>query len=166
MICFYFNTSNAELNPICHLLALLGAHHILHVSTIRVKPPLSCFHVIFPGFRSLIYAIGKMNDNEISLNFRLIYPILYLFVNIYLLDALNCIISLFQASTYFEHICSKHVEALNKLIIKFSASSWLILINKYIEMHGQQNIKVVLYDSHYFIHDSRCIFSSVIYLVT
>ena len=37
-------------------------------------------------------------------------------------------------------MCSKHVEAWNKLIIKFSASSWLILINKYIEMHGQQNI--------------------------
>ena len=27
----------AELNPICHLLALLGAHHILHVSRIRVN---------------------------------------------------------------------------------------------------------------------------------
>ena len=26
-----------------------------------------------------------------------------------------------------EHLCSKHVEAWNKLIIKFSASSWLIL---------------------------------------
>ena len=25
---------------------------------------------------------------------------------------------------------------------KFSASSWLILRNKYIEMHGQQNIKI------------------------
>jgi hypothetical protein len=32
------NTLNTELNPICHLLALLGAHHILHVSGIRVKP--------------------------------------------------------------------------------------------------------------------------------
>jgi len=31
------NPINAELNPICHLLALLGAHHILHVSKIRVK---------------------------------------------------------------------------------------------------------------------------------
>ena len=30
-------TLNAELNPTCHLLALLGAHHILHVSKIRVK---------------------------------------------------------------------------------------------------------------------------------
>ena len=32
-----FNPSNAELNPICHLLALLGAHHILHVSMVRVN---------------------------------------------------------------------------------------------------------------------------------
>jgi len=31
------NPLNAELNPICHLLALLGAHHILNVSRIRVK---------------------------------------------------------------------------------------------------------------------------------
>jgi hypothetical protein len=31
------NTLNAELNAICHLLALLGAHHILHVSRIRVN---------------------------------------------------------------------------------------------------------------------------------
>jgi len=34
---FIFNPLNAKLNPICHLLALLGAHHILHVSRIRVK---------------------------------------------------------------------------------------------------------------------------------
>ena len=32
----YFNPLNAELNPICHLLALLG-FHFLHVSRIRVK---------------------------------------------------------------------------------------------------------------------------------
>jgi hypothetical protein len=31
------NPLNAKLNPICHLLALLGAHHILHVSRIRVN---------------------------------------------------------------------------------------------------------------------------------
>jgi hypothetical protein len=33
-----FNPLNAELNPICHLLSLLGAHPILHISRIRVKP--------------------------------------------------------------------------------------------------------------------------------
>jgi len=32
-----FNPSNAELNPICHLLTLLGSHHILHIGRIRVK---------------------------------------------------------------------------------------------------------------------------------
>jgi hypothetical protein len=32
-----FNPLNAELNPICHLLAFLGAHPILHVSRIRDK---------------------------------------------------------------------------------------------------------------------------------
>ena len=32
-----FNPLNAELNPIYCLLALLGAHHFLHVSRIRVK---------------------------------------------------------------------------------------------------------------------------------
>jgi len=33
----FFNTLNAELNPICYLLALLGAHHFPHVSRIRAK---------------------------------------------------------------------------------------------------------------------------------
>jgi len=45
-IIFYFlctqhvsdiNPLNAELNPICHLLALLGAHYVLQVSRIRVN---------------------------------------------------------------------------------------------------------------------------------
>ena len=31
------NPLNAELNPICYLLALLGVHHFLHVIRIRVK---------------------------------------------------------------------------------------------------------------------------------
>ena len=31
------NPLKAELNPICHLLSVLGAHHIFHVSRIRVK---------------------------------------------------------------------------------------------------------------------------------
>ena len=34
---FFLNPLNAELNPICHLLALVGAHHILHISRVRVK---------------------------------------------------------------------------------------------------------------------------------
>jgi hypothetical protein len=41
----HFNPLDAELNPICHLLALLGDHHILHVSRMRVNPK----HVFFTG---------------------------------------------------------------------------------------------------------------------
>ena len=32
-----FSRLNTELNSTCHLLALLGAHHILHVSRKRVN---------------------------------------------------------------------------------------------------------------------------------
>ena len=38
---FFINSLNAELNPICHLLALLGAHHILHVSKIGLRKKLA-----------------------------------------------------------------------------------------------------------------------------
>jgi len=40
-----FNPLNTDLNPICHLLALLGAHLIFHVSGLRVngrcRPPIN-----------------------------------------------------------------------------------------------------------------------------
>jgi len=46
-----FKGLNTELNPICHLLALLGAHHILHVSGIRVKEILRSAHTnVFTHF--------------------------------------------------------------------------------------------------------------------
>ena len=35
--CHCINLLNAQLNPICHLLPLLGAHHILYVSRVRVN---------------------------------------------------------------------------------------------------------------------------------
>ena len=38
VISLFLNPLNAELNPIRHLLALVGARHIVHVSRIRVKP--------------------------------------------------------------------------------------------------------------------------------
>ena len=37
MLLISINPLNAELNPICQLLALLGAHHILNISRIRVN---------------------------------------------------------------------------------------------------------------------------------
>jgi len=36
-LCIGVNPLNAELNTICHLLVLLGAYHILHISRIRVN---------------------------------------------------------------------------------------------------------------------------------
>jgi len=44
-----FNPLNVELNPICLLLALLGAHHILHISRIRVKVPTADSIIIITG---------------------------------------------------------------------------------------------------------------------
>ena len=51
------NPLNAELNPICCLLALLGAHHFLHVSRIRVKSLtlrllMSYIYRVFHDFRA------------------------------------------------------------------------------------------------------------------
>ena len=49
-----FKPLNTKLNPICHLLALLGAHHILHVSGLRVKfsKAANCDFklIVFPNF--------------------------------------------------------------------------------------------------------------------
>jgi hypothetical protein len=50
---YFVNPLNAELNPVYHLLALLGAHPILHISGVRVKnvrppPSLKRFHHSFP----------------------------------------------------------------------------------------------------------------------
>ena len=53
-----FNPLNAELNPICYLLALLGAHHFLHVSRIRVNGTLSaCDRFILKIF---FYGVKRM----------------------------------------------------------------------------------------------------------
>jgi hypothetical protein len=50
------NPLNAELYPICHFLALLGAHHILHVSWVRVKHKLYDF---ITGDRDrAVYGVG------------------------------------------------------------------------------------------------------------
>jgi len=44
---FYkINPLKTELNPICHLLALLEAHHILHVSRVRVKVGSFCYMLL------------------------------------------------------------------------------------------------------------------------
>jgi hypothetical protein len=51
-------------------------------------------------------------------------------------------ISLFHASTCFAHMCSKHVETWNKLIVKqkFLCIKLVNYRDKYTDMHGQQNV--------------------------
>jgi hypothetical protein len=39
MVLGFFNPLKAELNPICHLLVLLGARHVFHISGLKVKAP-------------------------------------------------------------------------------------------------------------------------------
>jgi hypothetical protein len=46
------NHLNAELNPICRLLAFLGAHHIFHVSGLRVKVRLNSANGWYSLFRA------------------------------------------------------------------------------------------------------------------
>ena len=46
----FFNPLNANLNPISHLLALVGAHHILHVSRVRVKIHFNIILLATPRF--------------------------------------------------------------------------------------------------------------------
>ena len=41
----HVNPLDVELNPICHLLVLSGAHQILHISRIRVKLRVSIKHI-------------------------------------------------------------------------------------------------------------------------
>jgi hypothetical protein len=42
---FDFNPLNAELYPICHLLALLEAHHIFRISGLKVKQCTGCIEM-------------------------------------------------------------------------------------------------------------------------
>ena len=52
------NPLNTQLNPICYLLALLGAHHILYVSRIRVKAFTENWHII-QHFAALVIKRSK-----------------------------------------------------------------------------------------------------------
>jgi hypothetical protein len=52
----HFNLLNAELNPICHLLALLGALHILHVSGIMDSEPENPLRFFTSSHKSLLFS--------------------------------------------------------------------------------------------------------------
>jgi len=51
------NPLNTELHPICHLLELLGAHHIFQVSGLRVKGP--SFIYLFLVYSATLYVYSQ-----------------------------------------------------------------------------------------------------------
>ena len=86
------------------------------------------------------------------------------------LDAHNfCFtISLFLASTCFEHMCLKHVEARNKLTVKqkFCASSWLITEINTLKSHST-DLKLVNCKGSYIQHllsESNLYFAHTVHL--
>jgi hypothetical protein len=56
----FINPLNAELNPICHLLAL-GAHHIFNISRIRVNSSLKFLHPSIHYVTFILILIIKTN---------------------------------------------------------------------------------------------------------
>ena len=47
------NPLNTELNPTCHLLVLLGAHHILYFSRVKVKRPFTEEEMKTPVYKNM-----------------------------------------------------------------------------------------------------------------
>ena len=73
------NPLNAELNPICHLLALLGAHLIFHVSRLRVNNKI-CI-LLWPSASSLLITFSNLNFLHFSFcNFLILSPIRFIAV--------------------------------------------------------------------------------------
>ena len=63
------NPLNAELYPICYLLALLGAHHFLHLSRIRVKS--LTLRLLMSYIYIYIYDISRLRVNyTLHINFN------------------------------------------------------------------------------------------------
>jgi len=76
------NTLNAELNPICHLLALLGAHHFLHVSRIRVKL-CTHFHINYFFYMPNIYILLHLVIQFLGIQNTHTYIYIYIYIYIY-----------------------------------------------------------------------------------
>jgi len=71
----FFDPLNAKLNPICHLLALLGAHHILHVSRIRVNNCNTNEDVATKFEQEFVHCVGNEEECVCSpLQISLQYP--------------------------------------------------------------------------------------------
>ena len=73
------NPLSAELNHICHLLALLGAHPILHISRIRVNISSSqkaTTYSVIMVFNKLLLYIKKLQHDKLQFKNALIHYLL------------------------------------------------------------------------------------------
>jgi hypothetical protein len=69
ILTMFFNPLNAKLNPICHLLSLLGTHLIYHVNRIRVKQILFLLRVC----KSVhLHTFKRINQLDAAINYRFI----------------------------------------------------------------------------------------------
>jgi len=87
-----FNSGFKGLNSICHLLELLGVHHFLHVSRIRVKY-LKVFLLLFNIISNLCLHLRRslsisFSEAELWMNF-LSFPFLLYVLSIFLLTSLS-----------------------------------------------------------------------------
>jgi len=69
------NPLNAELNPFCHLLALLGAHHIFHVSRIRVKSRLKSGNACCHSVQNILSSSVLSKNIKIRIHRTVILPV-------------------------------------------------------------------------------------------
>jgi hypothetical protein len=66
----YLNPVNAELYPICHLLGLLGAHPILHISRIRVNDRLEVLNKMYPERNKSMIILNSSQIARIASQFN------------------------------------------------------------------------------------------------
>ena len=94
---------NADLNPICHLLALVGAHHILYVSRIRVN---------------LFNSSSPVHKNTTHKHYTFVYFFIALFCTLTnKCTIISQIITLLHVSTLSCHpqtVCNQYLANLHK----------------------------------------------------
>ena len=86
---YWFNPLNPELNPICYLLALLGAHHFLHVVCCECRVLSGrglCDELITRPEESYRLRCVVVYDLETS---KIGAPYIYIYVYIYIYDISN-----------------------------------------------------------------------------
>jgi len=122
------------------IILIVSTYYILCISWI-IKCLIPVRYLLFKIFKSVTGVIFRTVQKhtriirELTFNKTFFDVLLTVHISIFIsvinqLDVQNfCFtVSLFHASTCFDHMCSKHVEAWNRLIVKqkFCASSWLI----------------------------------------